>query len=120
MTQDINLPSIFKAVTKNLSQNEESLNQADTYNHDHGTNMVNTFKLVQKAVSAKKDQSASEQLAYASQVLRDNSTSGSAQVYAQGLENASNKFIGKEVTKEYRWDADKRHDGDGSNCSTFS
>lgn len=100
MTQDINLSSIFKAVTKILSQNEESLNQADTYNHDHGTNMVNTFKLVQKAVSAKKDQSASEQLAYASQVLRDNSTSGSAQVYAQGLENASNKFVGKEVTKD--------------------
>ncbi len=99
MASDLDLSTIFKAVTQTLAENEQSLNEADVYNHDHGSNMVNTFKTVQKAVARKKNKTASEQLAYASQVLRKKSTSGSAQVYAQGLENAAQQFTGKEVTR---------------------
>jgi len=100
MTQDIDLPTIFKAVTATLSKNEESLNEVDSYNHDHGTHMVETFKLVQKAVARKKDLPASEQLAYASKVLSQKTNSGSSQFYAKGLENASKQFTGKQVTKD--------------------
>lgn len=95
MQKELDLSQVFNAVTKTLTENQDSLNQADTLNHDHGTNMVNTFKLIEEAVQAKKDGSASDQLAYASQVIREKSTSGSAMLYAEGLENAAQEFQGK-------------------------
>ena len=95
MTKDLNLLQVFKAVSKTLKENQEALNEADVHNHDHGTNMVNTFKLIQKAVKAKENESASEQLAYASQLVREKSSSGSALLYADGLENAAKEFEGK-------------------------
>ncbi len=98
MAQALTLPSIFKAVSKTLSENEAVLNEADTYNHNHGSNMAEAFKTVSKAVAKKKDLPVSEQLAYASDLLQD-SCSGSARFYAQGLANASQKFQGKQLNE---------------------
>lgn len=95
MPEELDLLNVFKAVTKTLKANQSALDEADEHNHDHGTNMVNTFKLIEKAVKAKKDESASDQLAYASQLVREKSTSGSAMIYADGLENAAKEFEGK-------------------------
>lgn len=95
MTEELDLSQVFKAVSKTLKANQDSLNEADTYNHDHGTNMVSTFKLIEKAIAAKKDASASEQLAYAGQLVREKSSSASALLYADGLENAATEFEGK-------------------------
>jgi len=95
MTEELDLSQVFKAVTKTLKANQASLDEADVHNHDHGTNMVNTFKLIEKAVKEKKDAPASEQLAHASKILREKSTSGSALLYADGLESASTEFEGK-------------------------
>ena len=97
MTQDIDLSSIFKEVTKVLKANKQELNDADEYNHNHGSNMVNTFSLLQKAVESVKDKPVAEQLEHASKTLRAKSTSGSAQLYADGLEQASREFVGKEL-----------------------
>ena len=99
MTDSLDLSTIFNEVAKTLVQNQADLNAADTYNHDHGTNMVQTFKTVQKAVAKQKDKPVSEQLAYASETLKKKSTSGSAQIYAEGLANAANQFQGKELTR---------------------
>ncbi|MEL7646096.1 MAG: hypothetical protein AAGU04_07525 [Anaerolineaceae bacterium] len=98
MAQALTLLSIFKAVSKSLSENEAVLNEADTYNHNHGSNMAETFKTVSKAVAKKKDLPVSEQLAYASEALQD-STSSSAKIYAQGLANAAQKFQGKQLNE---------------------
>jgi hypothetical protein len=98
MAQALTLPSIFKAVSKTLSENEAVLNEADTYNHNHGSNMAKAFTTVSKAVAKKKDLPVSDQLAYASEVLKD-SSSGSARFYAQGLANASQKFQGKQLNE---------------------
>lgn len=95
MTDELNLSQVFKAVTKTLKENQAALDEADVHNHDHGTNMVNTFKLIEKAVKAKKDAPASEQLAHASKLVREKSTSGSALLYADGLESAAAEFEGK-------------------------
>ena len=62
MTQDIDLSSIFREVTKVLKANKQELNDADEYNHNHGSNMVNTFSLLQKAVESVKDKPVAEQL----------------------------------------------------------
>mgnify|MGYP000859081213 CR=1 FL=1 len=70
MAKALTLPSIFKEVSKTLSENEAVLNEADTYNHNHGTNMAAAFQTVSKAVAKKKDLPVSEQLAYASEVMR--------------------------------------------------
>ena len=39
---EVDLASLFSAVTKTLQENQASLNDAGEYNHDHGDNMVTT------------------------------------------------------------------------------
>ena len=100
MAQDIDLQSIFQTVTQELSRKKADLNEADTYNHDHGDHMVQIFDLVQDAVSKKTNKPASDQLKYASQVVEEKAHSGSAKLYAQGLANAANNLQGKDLNAE--------------------
>jgi hypothetical protein len=93
-SNQINLVNVFKAVAGSLSSQRETLNNADTYNHDHGDNMVEIFNAISQAMQAKKTANPADQLEYASQLLRQQK-SGSAQVYAQGLTQASKEFQGK-------------------------
>ncbi len=94
-TQSIDLAQLFGSVVSTLDQNKTALNQADTYNHNHGDNMVEIFEVVTQAMKAKSNATPSEQLAYASQLLQAKSQSGSAKLYAQGLQDASAKLGGK-------------------------
>ena len=91
----VDLASVFNAVTKAIVGNQASLNEADTYNHDHGDNMVKNFKVISKAMKKKKGAAPSEQLAYASEVLSQSSSSGSARLYAQGLAQAAAQLQGQ-------------------------
>lgn len=93
-TNQINLASLFKTVAGSLAGQKETLNQADTYNHDHGDHMVEIFNVIAKAMQARKGAAPADQLAYASELLRQKQ-SGSAQLYAQGLSQASREFQGK-------------------------
>ena len=98
MAQALKLPSILKAVSKTLSENEAALNEADTYNHNHGTNIAAAFTAASKAVAKKKDLPVAEQLAFASEVMQG-SSSGSAKIYAQGLATAAQQFQGKQLNE---------------------
>jgi hypothetical protein len=98
-TQSVDLSKVFQAVTKELKANKAALNEADTYNHDHGSNVVDVFQTVSQAVKEKKTAPASEQLQYASHKLQ-NKPSGSAKVYAQGLSEAATRFQGKQLTTD--------------------
>ncbi len=80
----IDLVSVFKAVTETLQENQSILNEADPYNHDHGDHMVQTFQTITKAAAKSKTKTPSAQLAAASRSI-SKSSSGSAQIYAQGL-----------------------------------
>ncbi len=93
-TSQVDLAKTFSAVTRTLKANQASLNEADVYNHNHGDNMVKNFQTITKAVRAKKDSLPADQLAYASEVLAQRQ-SGSAQLYAQGLAEASTRFEGQ-------------------------
>jgi hypothetical protein len=95
----LDLGNLFQSVIGTLAQNRESLNQADTNNHDHGNNMVNTFELIARAIQEKKDTNPAEQMAYAAQIL-SGQKSGSAQLYAKGLSQASQQFQGQQVTSD--------------------
>jgi hypothetical protein len=92
---EVDLTSLFNTVTKTLKGNQTSLNEADAYNHDHGDNMVKNFKVITKALKEKQGASPSEQLTHASEILRQSSTSGSAQLYSQGLTQAANQLQGQ-------------------------
>ena len=96
MTDELNLSQVFGEVSRVLAQNRQQLDDADGDNHNHGTNIVNTFNLIQQAVESKQTQPASDQLAYASQVLKKQSTGSTAQIYADGLARASTEFVGKD------------------------
>jgi len=93
----LDLFKLFQSVTGTLEKNRDSLNEADTNNHDHGDNMVDTFEVITQAMKQKKGADAADQLEYAAQILRQRK-SGSAQLYANGLEQASREFQGQQVT----------------------
>jgi len=93
---NIDLAALFQSVTGTLAKNKESLNEADTSNHDHGDNMVDTFEVITQAMKEKKGADPADQLAYAAEILRQRK-SGSAQLYAKGLSQASEQFQGQQV-----------------------
>ena len=95
----LDLANLFQTVTGTLSQNKDSLNEADTVNHDHGDNMVDTFEVITQAMKEKQGSDPADQLEYAAQILRQRK-SGSAQLYAKGLSQASQQFQGKQVTSD--------------------
>lgn len=86
----IDLLKLFKLATQNLETQKETLNAADTYNHDHGDHMVEIFDVITQAMKEKKNAEPADQLAYASQLLRQQK-SGSAAVYADNFKQASNE-----------------------------
>jgi hypothetical protein len=100
MSQGIDLLDLFQTATKALSAHQQELNQADTYNKNHGDNMVEIFDVITRAMKEKKNADAPTQLEYAAQLLRQKSNSGSANVYAQGLATASKQVTGKTITPD--------------------
>jgi hypothetical protein len=101
--KQVNLAKLFQGVATALTANRDVLNQADTYNHDHGDNMVEIFEVVAQAIKARKTASPADQLAYAGELLRQKQ-SGSAKYYAGGLMSAAQKFAGKSVTPDNAMD----------------
>ena len=99
MGNQLDLASIFQTVTQSLAGKKEELNQADDYNNNHGDNMVDIFKVITQAMEEKQGAAPSDQLAYASQLLK-RKESGSAQVYSQNLLQASKEFKGQQVTTD--------------------
>jgi len=100
MASSVDLNTLFGSVTKQLAQNKESLNKADSYNHNHGDNMVQIFNLAQNAVAKRSGKPVEDQLAYASQVVKEKTNSGSAKLYAQGLENAARNLSGQDLNEK--------------------
>ncbi len=96
-TGNIDLGKLFKEVSKAVVENQDSLNQADSYNHDHGDHMVEIFDVISQAMKEKKSADPADQLEYAAQLLRKKSNSGSAQQYADGLKTAAKEMTGKNL-----------------------
>ena len=96
----IDLAAVFNTVSKVMEQNQSKLNEADTYNQDHGNHMVEVFNLITKAVSDKENSDIVDQLKYAGNQLLKNADSGSAAMYGENLLNAAESFTGKELTSE--------------------
>lgn len=93
----LDLGSLFSAVTKNLTANQDVLNQADTYNNDHGTHIVDIFKTITRSVKANKNATPAEQLAHASATVKATQPSGSGKFYADSLATAAQQLTGKNL-----------------------
>ncbi len=94
---NVDLASIFQAVTQSLAENQQALDQADTYNKDHGDNMVKTFQTITSALEKKQGSTPGAALKYAAKTVSKNSASGSAQLYSQNLAQAATQFKGKGI-----------------------
>jgi hypothetical protein len=94
------LANIFQAVTNTLVNNQQALDQADEHNHDHGTNMVKTFQTITSSIEKKKNSPGSDALAYAAKQVSKQATSGSGQLYAQGLANAATQLKGQTINPQ--------------------
>jgi hypothetical protein len=94
-TRRMDLSSLFNVAAQALSANQASLNQADVENQNHGDNMVQVFNTISQVMASQPGASPSQQLNNASQYLAQNGTSGSAQVYSQGLAQAAQQFQGQ-------------------------
>ena len=97
MPSEIDLLPLFQNVVSALQNNRSDLNQADTYNNDHGDNMIEIFNQITQAIGDKKDTSAADQLAHAGKLL-GGIKSGSAQEYAKGFTQAADQFQGQQLT----------------------
>lgn len=94
----VDLLQVFQAAAEALQQNQSTLNQADSYNHNHGDNMVNTFNTIVQALQQKQDAKPAAQLKYVSQQLQQTATSGSGKMYADGFAQAANQFKNSGIT----------------------
>lgn len=92
----IDLGPLFSQVVKTLAKQQTQLNKADTQNHDHGDNMVQVFNTITQAVQQKQGSPQATQLDYAAQLLSQQN-SGSAQLYAKGLQQAAQQFKGQNI-----------------------
>jgi hypothetical protein len=94
----IDLSSLFNIATQALTANQTSLNQADTYNQNHGDNMVQAFNMITQALASQRGAPPAQQLQHASQVLsQQQGASGSTRAYAQGLSQAAQQFQGQQA-----------------------
>ena len=91
------LSAMFNVAAKTLAANRSQLNQADVENQNHGDNMVQAFKMISQAMASQRGAPPSQQLRYAGDYLSQNANSGSAQVYAQGLNQAARQFEGQQA-----------------------
>jgi hypothetical protein len=96
MANQIDLSQLFGQVAQALVQNRSALNQADSYNQNHGDNMAEIFQLITKALEEKKDAKPAVQLKYAAKQI-GKVKSGSAQVYAKGLARAAKDVKGNAI-----------------------
>lgn len=96
----LQLASIFSQVAQTMVQNQQSLNQADSVNQDHGDNMVQTFQTIASALQQKQGSSNSAALTYAAKQLSQSTTSSSGQLYAQGLAQAATQLKGQELNPQ--------------------
>lgn len=95
--EQVDLLKLFSQVSETIQKNQESLNGADSYNHDHGDHMVQIFEVITQAMKDKKNADPADQLEYAAQLLRKKTGSGSGKLYAEGLKEAAKKVSGKEM-----------------------
>lgn len=92
------LPHLFQIVADVLCNQQTALNQADSYNSNHGDHMVAIFQDAVLAAQESPENDLAEAMIHASRLLRQRRENGSAQVYADGLEQFAKQFRENQVS----------------------
>lgn len=100
MASSDSLVALFNAATRNLQQDREHLNHLDNADGDVGDNMVANFQLVTDTLAQVVSQTGPQAdvgmaLQQAAQALRQQGRGATAPIYAQGLEEASQRLKGR-------------------------
>jgi hypothetical protein len=90
-SNQVDLAQLFQVVSKVLEQNQSQLNKSDTYNHDHGDNMVDVFTTIANSMQQNSAATPARQLKTAASQLRTKQ-SGSAQYYSKSLTQAAREL----------------------------
>lgn len=100
LNNSLNLSYLFQSAKERLIARQEELNQADTYNGNHGDHMVEIFDVAVQAAGQASSESLSGGMQRAGEMLSELSDNGSAQVYAQGLTEFSQAFARHQISLE--------------------
>ena len=92
------LPHLFQIVVDVLRYQQTALNQIDSYNGNHGDHMVAIFQDAVLAAQESPANDLAEAMMYASRLLHQRRENGSAQVYADGLEQFAKQFRENQVS----------------------
>ena len=96
MSSKVDLVKLFSTVAETMVENQTTLNKADEYNQDHGDHMVEIFEMITGAIQEAPKNDLSSGLSKASELLTGKK-SGSADMYAKGLAQASEYFQGQDL-----------------------
>ncbi len=91
----LDLGALFGAALQNVDANRQQINALDGVNGNHGDNMVHNLQVITQAMQAQHKQAPAEQLRHAAAELQSNGKGGTSQYYAQGLNDAAQRFQGK-------------------------
>ena len=94
------LAPVFQAIGAALAQNRAALNQADTFNGDHGDHMVAIFEVAARAAEQTRGQELAASMAYAGKQLASLKDNGSAQIYGRGLECVAEQLGERQITMD--------------------
>jgi hypothetical protein len=94
------LAPLFRAVGQALEQNREALNQADPVNGNHGDHMAAVFELAARAAAERPGPDVAATMEHAAQLLKAQTDNGSAQVYANGLEQVARQLRRYNVSRD--------------------
>jgi hypothetical protein len=86
------LAPLFQAVGEALGRQRLALNQADKLNGNHGDHMVEIFRVATQAAQEKQEAELAEVMAYSASRLQALSGNGSAQMYANGLQQMAEQL----------------------------
>ncbi len=93
----VSLADVFDSVVNQLRNDRQHLNDLDRNNGNanHGDNMVNNFELVANTLRNTSGEDAGTQLRRAADVLQQQGQGATANIYAQGLREASQQLAGR-------------------------
>ena len=96
MSSNVDLVKLFSTVAETMIENQSTLNKADEYNQNHGDHMVDIFQMITGAVKEAPQNDLSSGFSKASELLAGKD-SGSAAMYAKGLDQAAEYFQGQDL-----------------------
>ncbi len=94
----VDTADLFSAIAEQLRKDQNRLNDLDRAggNGNHGDNMVHNFDLIANELRGTRGQDASAQLRRAAELMQQRGRGQSAQIYAEGLREASQQVQGKQ------------------------